>query len=354
MPDVKSFADDVRADFEAKAAEMGVDVDDETPLSDDGGEFADDGGDNAASGEIQRITKPTGEPQLNGAQAPVSGDPATPVAQIQLPPHTWPAEWKETFNKLPPEAQALALRQNELMERGFQEKMGKLGRKGRELDSIERSVKPHLERLQRAGISPDVAIQRALGWDAYIAEHGPRGLVDMARAYGFDPAAMQPQREEVYLTPTERQMRQQLEEMQRKLDEFGQQSRDTTQQQQERWQREREDAVAGQLHAFMSETDPTSGQPKHPYLPHVQHVMARLINGRVATSLEEAYDMAVRLNPDIQAALERQAALTTGARKVDEVRAASNAGNIVSKTPVTPGKGSFEQTLRAEASRRRA
>lgn len=362
MPDLKEFESAVRAGFEERATELGMDPEDESMFEDDAGTGSDDA---VTSGGESAAESPPGAPDgattlTDSPQTPTSGAPATPVAQgPQSAPHKWPAEWKDKFGKLPPEAQAIALEVNNLMERGFSSKMSMLAKKGRELDSIERSVQPHMNRLHRAGITPELAVQRALAWDQHIQEHGPKGLMDMAQAYGFQPQQMQPQREE-YLTPTERALKQQLEEMQGRLNGFEQNTQQMTEAQQAKELRDREDWAANSLQAFMTATDP-DGKPKYPYLRHVQGIMARNINQGRARSLEEAYVLSMNevqgllkvMYPGIGAAPAGQAAPSLSeSRKVEEVRRASNTG-IVSKSPTPQRKQSFEDGLR-EAARKRA
>lgn len=343
MADPNEYGNEVAAAFDAKAAELGLDPDDELPLDDE--TTAETAGTTETAAEVVAETQ-------QAAEAPAEG--ATVATEDHLAPHTWPAEWKETFNKLAPEAKAISLQMNAFMEQGFQKKMGMLGKKGRELDSIERAVKPHMDRLHRAGLAPEIAIQRALAWDLHIQQNGAQGLADMAKAYGFDPAQIQPQGEQEYMTPTERSLKKQLEAVLQQVNGFQQNQNQWTQQQQEAWQRQQEDWAVNTLQQFVTATDP-SGKPLHPHVPRLQGMMARLINSRLAGSLDEAYEMAENLDPETRAARQRQAAMSQAdVGKVEQVRKASNVGSgIVTKPTVQGGKMKEEDFLAAEYSKKR-
>jgi hypothetical protein len=93
------------------------------------------------------------------------------------------------------------------------------------------------------------------------------------------------------------------------------------------------------LHEFTNATD-DKGNRLHPYIEHVANDMKFLIDNNRARNMEDAYQMAENMNPDIRAARDKQrnaARVTENKRKAEKVRNASNSG-IVNKSSGKPGK----------------
>ena len=56
-------------------------------------------------------------------------------------------------------------------------------------------------------------------------------------------------------------------------------------------------ATNSEIESFRSKVD-ASGQPAYPYFDHVTSLMASILGGGVATTLEEAYQLAVKAHPE--------------------------------------------------------
>jgi hypothetical protein len=302
------------------------------------------------------------EPLLEGDNPIVNDDPDAPLldqpnepaqdlplaAVEALAPHTWKQEWKESFDKITdPGMKAAILEQNQNMGRAFTQKMTELATIKRDLGGVQGSLQPHMERLQRAGITPDVAIQRSLAWDAHIQRNPQQGLMDMAQAYGVDLAQVaQPEQE--YLTPTERRLQQDAQNANHSVQQVQAQMAQWQENQRQADWNHRASNAHGMLEHFMNAKD-ESGNLLHPYIEHVAPVMTQLIQNQMAPDLETAYQMAETWSPDIQAARQRtrQSEQVTAAQvKAAKVRKAS--GGIVSK-PNSSGKAprTMEQQLEA-------
>lgn len=318
--------------YDKVAAEHGVDENgDEIVIDDDEPAIVEEA---AEDPDVPRETsEEVDEPAV---AAETSDDPL-------VAPHTWKPEWKENFNKITdPDMKKAILEQNQNMNRGFTERMTELATIKRDLMGVSQAVQPHTERLQRAGISPDVAIQRSLAWDAHIQQNPQQGILDMAKAYGVDLGQVTQQGNQEYLTPAERRLQEQAQ--------MANQSVQQVQQQMEQWQQhqQQQEFAARQANAhqvldeFIHAKDET-GNPKHPYVEHVAPLMTQIIQSQMAPDLETAYRMAEQWSPDIQQAREqaRKAEQVKAAKeKAEKVRKAS--GGIVGK----PGsKGSSSRTM---------
>lgn len=333
-------------------------------------ESVDDGLDDAADEEAEAIdaeleegtsaedTEDTEQPDEPGEVGEIDQPEAkTPESDEPLiAPKTWPEEWKNTFNSLPAEAQKVLSQMNKDMVNGFNRRMGQMASRERELSGLQKSIQPHMDRLQRAGMNPEVAIQRALAWDAHIAQNGPKGILEMAQAYGIDPQALtQGTGQQEYMTPTERSLQQKLDDMQRQLMGTQAQFQNQSREAQQRQRLLREENANRAIQGFMHAKDP-SGKPLHPHFEHLAPMMTRLLQSQVAQNMDQAYEMAASLDPDVKAARERarQAAeRKANERKVEQVRKASNAG-ITSKSTGRNSNKSFEDEVAAEYRKRTA
>ena len=261
------------------------------------------------------------------------------VEEALLAPHTWQDEWKDGFNSIQDRAmQQAILDQNANMNKAFTDKMTNVAELRRDLDGIKGAMQPHMERLQRAGITPDVAVQRSLAWDAHIQQNPAQGIMDMAKAYGVDlSATIQSQTEsDQYLTPMERQLRQDGQAQAQSVQQLQQQMVQwNDHQQRQEWQGRQQNAYA-MLDTFMNAKD-DSGNRLHRYIEHVDHRMTQLVQEN-NLGLEAAYSLATSESPEIQAAQtkSRQAAQVKATKdKAEKVRKASRSG-IVGKSS---GKG---------------
>lgn len=248
-------------------------------------------------------------------------------------PHTWPQAWKDAFAAVPPEAQKIMAEQSQHMNRAFTQKMMDIGKDKKRYQGIDNAVQPHTERLQRAGIAPEVAIQRSLAWDQHIQKDPTQGIKDMANAYGVDLNAVVPKEEpERYLTPTERALEEQNKALAGSVEQV-QASMAQWQQQQQRAEWDRRQANAqGMLEEFMNAKD-QQGNQLHPYIEHVAPMMTQLIQKGMAEGLDDAYTKAVAWTPEIREAQlkARQKHIAKQAREqVAKARKAS--GGIVDKS----------------------
>lgn len=268
-----------------------------------------------------------GKPSTEGGEepeAPPAAASGEPSGEPPKAPHTWPQEWKDRFSQMPVEMQSLVSEQVQSMNKVFSERMMSLSNEGKRQEAVARSIQPHSERLQRAGISPDVAVARALAWDALIGQNPVEGFRSMAKAYGVDlKAVAQPAESELYLTPQERQMREENQRLGK--DVQGIRAYLAQQQREARASnaRSRQASAEAVLEDFMNAKD-EEGNLLHPHVELCAPMMTRLIDAGVADDLEDAYNMAAQLTPEVQTAREDK-------RKADERQEAQAAAKKARK-----------------------
>jgi hypothetical protein len=257
-------------------------------------------------------------------------------------PHTWPQEWKDAYNQIDSvEVRQAVHEMTGHMNKAFTQRMTELSEMRRDQEAITRAMTPHAERLQRAGIAPDVAVARALGWDAHISKDPVQGWLDYGKALGIEPAqVLQAQQAETrYMTPAERQVMEQTQGITQRLEANERRVAQWMESQQQRENSEREARAKHTLLRFMNAKD-DAGNLLHPHVDQVAGVMTRLIEANAAPDLEAAYTMAAANNPQIREAREklRKANQVKGAQeKANKVRKASKSG-IVAKGGGKPGK----------------
>jgi hypothetical protein len=294
-----------------------------------------------------------GHDEIEASEA--SDEPVeAPVAEV-LPdaPVTWRQEWKDAFNSITdPKMRNVFVDMNKQMNAAFTKSMMEAARVRKDNQRVAEVVTPHIERLQRAGISPDVAIARALGWDAHMQKDPVQGWLDYGKAMGIDTdqVMQQASQEQMYLTPQERAIQQSAQQQQQELQRMRQEWNQYQQTQQQAEWRNRQANAYQMLDQFMNAKD-SSGRPLHPYIEHVAPQMTDFIQKNAAPDLESAYQMALAVRPDVRAALQqsRQAGQVKAAKgKAERVRKASSSG-IVGKGSGKPAKAprSIEQIASA-------
>lgn len=252
-------------------------------------------------------------------------------------PERWPDEIKEVYQSLPPAARRA------MLEGVFKPMQRQYTQSTQEISQMRQTLEPMLQQMnqyqgdfQRMGVDPHDAFTRQMAWAAHIARVGPQqGIQDMSAAYGLDqqPAGQQ---EEEYLTPVERSLRQELDDL-RGIVNQGQQLTEQQQYDQEQQaQQQYAQQVQGGLQTFINEQN--DGSPAHPHVEKVAPAMAGLIRGGLINKADEygqpvpirdqvaqAYKMACDLDPSIRTAIPRK-------RQVARAKAARDVG-VVTKIP---------------------
>jgi len=103
-----------------------------------------------------------------------------------------------------------------------------------------------------------------------------------------------------------------------------------------------------QIQSFANATD-ASGNLTHPEFQTVQPMMTQLIQGGAANDLDEAYQMACKLNPDIQAQAQAKKVADETAQKAQDAKKAKAAAKRASGTPTGSDDSSMTMKEQIEA-----
>lgn len=266
-------------------------------------------------------------------EAPDDSDPEVPDEPLaaeaeeapqfdEPPPERWPAEMKEAYQQLPPQAKQVMLEQVfKPMQRQYTQSTQELAQMRQALDPMLQSMQQHGPELQKMGLDAPEAFRRQMAWAAHFAQVGPeKGLQDMAASYGLNQPGQQGQDTptEEYMTPVERAMKARMDQMEQHLSQQAVGQQQAQQQQVQQANQAREQSIRTELQTFVSETK--DGKPAHPHVEKVGHAMAGLIRGGlvekfdeygqsipVAQQINQAYSLACQMDPRIKSVSPRAA-----------------------------------------------
>lgn len=256
-----------------------------------------------------------------------AGEPAEETIEEVLealePSPKWDRRYKDTFNKFGELEGGRDYQQAMLdLYNGEQAHSTKISQERadyeRQLQSFNQVHEPYQQFLLQNGLSPTDAYRQGLGFLVSLSQDPQAFVQQLAKRAGVQLA----DQDQAYIPPEVQGLQGELAQLKQQLSSNEQRAL-----QQERAR------VEQQLTAFASEQD-ADGNPLHPHFQTVQEHMGKLISSGMAADLKSAYDMAIRLNPDIQEQDTKAKAQQEAARKAAEAKKAKDAA----KRP--PGKGS--------------
>lgn len=237
----------------------------------------------AADGKFTKLDGAVEKPATDEIPKPE----AQPAASTADGP---PPIWKGIWESMTPEARALAVKREAEVAKGFEEYRGKTA----QLQEITQALDPIRSVLQQNGITSDAhAVKTLLEWEGSFRNPQTRvqAFHNLARQYGVDLSTLVPSSQSG--SPSTAQDI--PEPLRPVIDQFG-----NIQQQVQgfdsRLQTFEQNQIAKELTAFASD-------PKHPHFDAVRGTMGKLMESGLvpAGNLEDAYQKAVAMNPEITA-----------------------------------------------------
>lgn len=323
---------------------------DDTPADGDPAPAADD-----TTGKLAGDESLAGKPSPGGvtgvAAKPVDGaqPPAAPApdATTLKAPASWRPEAKAEFDKLPPVIKAEVVKREEDILRGI----GEYKAAANFGTAMDKAIQPYAPALRQYGIDPvrhvgelfDIHQRLALG----TPEVKQATLQALAKNFGITLAPAQDDADSPYVDPQVKDLQRQMAELQslqqRLVDQQTLQSRAATETQREQV-----------MQTLRTELNTFAADPEHAFFDEVATDMAMLIQSGRASSLKQAYELAVRLSPEVASkeALRKQsateaaklkdkqaaAAKTTAARRATGVNVTGQPA-VPGRKPPSPGKG---------------
>lgn len=259
-----------------------------------------------------KVAKPGKEP-VAATETPADGQRAAPgvtepkpgekpLAAPEAPQH-WPAQRRETFAKLPPDAQRAMLDMARDLEAGFTKNSSELADDRKLAQGIRALISDgHRAQMQRSGLSEIDGIGRLLQLNDFATRDTPGYVRWVAQQAGLRPEDVFPQLagQDGHADPAQPQ------DLTQQLGPFLQPVYDKLDQ----WERERQETtrttIRNALRQFREAKD-ESGNPAHVYLPRVEADLVRILTTPDIASipdygerLSRAYELAIYANPDVR------------------------------------------------------
>lgn len=231
-------------------------------------------------------------------QSVQSAQPAS-APPLALPaPNGWKQEEKALWAKVPPEVQHVINRREQEAHRAItsQDEVRLVG------NNFMQAANEYAPLIQSRGGNPVALFREFLGIMHQIQSSDPsqraRVFQQLAAQNGADlrqlgfpgqPSAQNPQGQQPNI-PIDQLVQRQVNEAFQARQREEAQARERAEMQ----------ATNSEIEGFRSKTD-ASGQPAYPYFDHVTSLMASILGGGVASTLEEAYQLAVKAHPETSA-----------------------------------------------------
>jgi len=253
--------------------------------------------------------KPKDEAPAAAAPAGTGTAPATRKA-----PAAWAKEHHPLWDKLDPAIQEVILKRETDVSRGFEER----ALKARPYEELDQIFQPHRQRWHLNGWSEAQAIQQLLAAQTYLEQDPVNAIRWLAASYGLRPEQLYQQQTQVdpmaqYVAPLHQRIAD--------LETARQREREAVQQHQDR-------ALLSEIESFSKD---------HPHLEHLRHDMAVLLaNGRAET-LQEAYDKAIWMYPELRTQILADQAKDQAAKSAEDAARARKAASSITGAPTGDG-----------------
>lgn len=233
--------------------------------------------------EHGRFIKADGTPEE--APKPDETTEQPKVVASKTPPPSWSAQAKAEWAKLSPAIQDAVLKRESEASTGFKTYSDKV----KALEPIERALQPYGHFLAANGIEPAEYVKRLANADHYLRTNPREAIQWIARTYGIQLDSLRETREEQPpADPHIAALEQQVNGIVSFIRETQQQAATRESQ-----------SLQSQVESFRTASN-TDGSPKHPYFEEVRQDMAALVQSGRATTIEDAYDMAIYANRQVR------------------------------------------------------
>ena len=280
--------------------------------------------DSLAAG-LDAAVAPDAPPSTPEAGAIPDGPPGGgPPIPAELPPleapNVWGKKYKETFSQVASNAEQRAIAEAWLEQ--WKETQGYVTKKEQEaadyrkrFDPLHEVLSPYENYWRMQGMDTVSGVRQLVTYAAELARNPAQMLPQLAQMYGVD--LRQLVAEQPYVDPQVQTLQQQRQQLQ------GQLQQQTTAQQQQYYNR-----LTEEVRAFETATD-EQGNPKHPHFSRVFDRMVALARGGAAQSIDQAYEMAVMLDKELQAELSKEAQMREAAARAAAAKKAQEASKTV-------------------------
>jgi hypothetical protein len=273
--------------------------------------------------------KPADKPE--GAKAETAAE--IKQHRIDRPPQSWKKEAKGEWGNMPLHVRQEVHKREAEISRALQESAP-----ARQFaEHFNQTIAPYQARMQAMGASPIQAVQNLLQADYQLSSAPKQQRAALMAKFikDYDIDVVELDNALVGNVPQQPQTSPDIEalvqqQLQQALAPLLQQQQAHRQQQQEQ---------------INHTVESMALDPKYPYFEDVRGDMADLIDVKarqgIDLSLEDAYSMATRMNPDVYSQMTRQSSMQTANQQHAQAQRAKNAASSVSGAPAAGGANGF-------------
>lgn len=201
------------------------------------------------------------------------------------PPEHWSAADKEAFNEQPKEAQEWMLKRHKEIEGDYTRKRQQESAKVRIAEAVTDALEPYRQEFASAGLDEAGAVRQLASWHNALRTSPREAIHKLAATYGID--LTEPDIEDDITDPALRTIQQEVGSIKQSLSE-----------QQQAAQQQALLSLQDTIQNFEKATD-GEGKLLHPHFKELSDDMTLLFNMGKATSLDDAYTIALRMRPDL-------------------------------------------------------
>jgi hypothetical protein len=237
------------------------------------------------------------------------------------PPASWRKDFHEVWQKADPKMQEYAWQREEQMRAGVEPLLAK----AQFADTMQEAIEPYLPTIQGMGLTPEKAVSALMQADYTLrtapAQQKMQLFAQLAQSYGINLGAMgaNPQAApQNSVDPLVWQLQNELNNVRGEV--MGWKQQQEMQQNQQ---------LLGEINQFSLKAD---------HFEEVRPTMIQLLQSGMAETLEQAYDKAIRLNPDLFEQVSKAQQAEQAAKQAKEYNRAAKAARAaaVSVRSATP------------------
>jgi hypothetical protein len=238
------------------------------------------------------------------------------------PPASWKKDYHEVWQKADPKMQEYAWQREEQMRAGVEPLLSK----AQFADTMQEAIAPYLPTIQGMGLSPEKAVSALMQADYTLRTAPPQQkmqlFMQLAQSYGIQlpTGGQSPQQQpQARVDPLVWQLQNELNNVRGEV--MGWKQQQEMQQNQQ---------LLGEINQFSMKAD---------HFEEARPTMIQLLQSGMAETLDEAYEKAIRLNPDLFEQINKAQQAEVAARQAKEQNRAAKAARAaaVSVRSATPG-----------------
>lgn len=296
-------------------------------------------------------------PQIGAPEAKAD----EPILNPIIPPQGWNKEEKDYFKTLPRKTQEILTRYNKEIVRGMNEKFQDMSRVMAQHEGIDKILSKYQQSAALRGRRIEDGLDTILAWDDFLQKNPAEAAAQMIAAYKIDPRQImsrlgvqaqggQPQHQQ-----PQTQQFQIPDELRQELDDL----RSWKSQMQQDFEAGQRRVLDDTIVSWRDEKD-EDGNPLRPYLEELAPVLMEkadmLQRGNPKANpldiLNDAYDLALKANPEIQDAIRQSKEARSKAKQLEQSAAAATRAEKAAASirgggggPMAPAKMSQKEML---------